>query len=295
VPADEDNKIISRKHMLNKNNHLASHFDASKSSSALEFLLRNIQEVIAFRFALYNFINTNLSSRYRRSTIGFLWSLLNPLFTMVIMAVVFSSLYKRSFADFSLYLFSGLLPWNLIRSCLLGGSMSIINAEKYLKKVYIPKIVFPLVTLGVEVTNFFFGLVSLFVLAFFFGAKFGWSLLLLPLALLLLSLFLFGIIMLLSILTVFFRDLSHILQVGLLGLFYLTPIIYPISLISDRLLSLIKFNPFYSFITLFHLIIYEATPPSLFEWFVCVGLTAASMAIGIIVFHKKEKDVIYRL
>src|SRR5690242_10925433 len=88
-------------------------YDASKGTNIFEFLLRNFREVIIFRHALYNFINTSLSSRYRRSSLGFLWSLLNPLFTMVIMAIVFSSLYKVSFSKFSLYLFSGLLPWNL--------------------------------------------------------------------------------------------------------------------------------------------------------------------------------------
>lgn len=281
--------------MIDSDNQFVNDFDASKSSGLIEFISRNIRELIVYRYALYNFVSTNLSSRYRRSTIGFLWSLLNPLFTMVIMAIVFSSIYKMPFTEFSLYLFSGLLPWNLVTSSLVGGSMSIILAEGYLKKVYIPKIVFPLVTLGVEMTNFLFSLVSLFVLTFFFGAKLGWSLLLLPFALLLLSLFLLGLILLLSILTVFFRDMSHILGIGLLGLFYLTPVIYPISFLSGKLLILIKFNPFYYFITLFHLIIYEATPPGWFEWLVCIGLTAVSLILGVVVFQKKEQDVIYRL
>lgn len=281
--------------MINSDNQFVYNFDASKKSGLIEVVSRNIREIIIYRYALFNFISTNLSSRYRRSTIGFLWSLLNPLFTMIIMAVVFSSLYKLPFAKFSLYLFSGLLPWNLITSSLLGGSMSIIHAESYLKKVYIPKIVFPLVTLGVEVINFMFSLVSLFVLAFFFGAKFGLSLLLLPFALLLLAMFLLGLIMLLSILTVFFRDMSHILQIGLLGLFYLTPILYPVSLLSDRLLTFIKFNPFYYFITIFHKIVYEATMPGLFDWLICIGLTLISIMLGIFAFQGKEKDVIYRL
>ena len=99
--------------MIDSDNQFVNNFDASKRSGLIEFILRNIREVGVYRFALYNFISTNLSSRYRRSTIGFLWSLLNPMFTMVIMAVVFSSLYKLPFTEFSLYLFSGLLPWIL--------------------------------------------------------------------------------------------------------------------------------------------------------------------------------------
>lgn len=281
--------------MLSKDDQFVNSFDASKSGGVVDFISQNVREVFVYRYALYNFISTNISSRYRRSAIGFLWSLLNPLFTMVIMAVVFSSLYKMPFASFSLYLFSGLLPWGLITSSMVGSSMSIINAENYLKKVYIPKIVFPLVTLGVEVVNFFFSLVSLFVLAFFFGAQFGWSLLLLPFALLVLSMFLFGVAMLLSIVTVFFRDLSHILQIVLLGLFYLTPILYPVSLLSEGLLKLIELNPFYYFITLFHLIIFDAKFPASTDWLICISLAVVSVVLGVVVFQKYEKDVIYRL
>lgn len=281
--------------MINSKRQFVNDYDASKRGGLIDFVSRNIRELNVYRYALYNFVSTNLSSRYRRSAIGFLWSLLNPLFTMVIMAVVFSSLYKVPFSQFSLYLFSGLLPWNLITSSLLGGSMSIINAESYLKKVYIPKIIFPLVTVGVEITNFMFSLTSLFILSLFFGAKLGWSLLLLPFALLLLALFIFGGILLLSILTVFFRDLSHILQIGLFGLFYLTPILYPTSLLSGNLLSLIKLNPFYYFINIFHIIIYEATLPGWPEWAACIGLTALSLTLGVLVFQKNEQDVIYRL
>jgi ABC-type polysaccharide/polyol phosphate export permease len=281
--------------MIKSDNHIVNKYDASERGGMMEFISRNVREMVVYRYALYNFINTNLSSRYRRSTFGFLWSLLNPLFTMIIMAVVFSSLYKLPFREFSMYLFSGLLPWNLVTSSLMGGSMSIINAESYLKKVYIPKVLFPLTTLGVEMLNFLFSLASLFVLAVFLGANLGWSLSLLPAALLLLALFLFGLILLISILTVFFRDLSHILQIGLLGLFYLTPILYPITMIPDGLLQIIKLNPFYHFINLFHLIVYEATFPSLYEWLTCLGLSFLSLVIGMIVFQKKEKDVIYRL
>jgi ABC-type polysaccharide/polyol phosphate export permease len=192
-------------------------------------------------------------------------------------------------------LFSGLLPWNLVTSSLILGSNTVINNEPYLKKVYIPKLLFPLVTLGVELINFLFSLTSLIFLVMLLGARLGWSLLLLPLALALLALFMFGLIMLVSIVTVFFRDLSHILQIGLLGVFYLTPILYPISMLSGWVLEIIKLNPFYYFINLFHLIIYEGIMPSLSDWLPCIVLTVLSLSIGILVFQKRENDVIYRL
>lgn len=270
-------------------------FDASKKSDIFKFILTNIRELFFFRYALINFISTNLSSRYRRSVIGFLWSLLNPLFTMLIMAVVFSSLYKRSFAEFGLYIFSGLLPWSLITSSLQGGTRSLISSEMYLKKVYIPKILFPLITLGVEVSNFCLSLISLFFLTFIFGSKLGFSLILLPIALLVLSIFLFGLILILSIATVFFRDLLHIIQIITLGLFYITPILYQKNMLTEPLRVLITYNPFYYFIDLFHLIIYGANFPSLADWVPCLLLAMISFIVGVFIFHKKENEVIYRL
>jgi len=270
-------------------------FDARERKNFLGYLVKSIGDVIRYRFVLFNLVSTNLRSRYRRSTIGFLWSLLNPLFTMTILAIVFSSIYRLSFTEFGLYIMSGLLPWNLISNSLLHGSESLIRSEGYLKKVHVPKLIFPLSVLGVEIVNFLLSLVSLFFLASLLGARPSWALLLLPVALLLVSVFLLGIIMTISIFTVYFRDFSHILQVGLLGAFYLTPIIYPANRLSPRLLKLITLNPFYYFVDLFHEIIKSSAIPSSTTWMVCIALSLVSLVIGIVVFRARENDIIYRL
>jgi ABC-type polysaccharide/polyol phosphate export permease len=270
-------------------------FDAQQRRTFVGYILKSVRDVVRYRFVLYNLISTNLRSRYRRSTIGFLWSLLNPLFTMTILAIVFSSIYRLSFTEFGLYIMSGLLPWNLISNSLLNGSSALIRSEGYLKKVHVPKLIFPLSVLGVEIVNFLLSLVSLFFLAFLLGAKAGWSLLFLPVALLLLSVFLLGIIMAISIFTVYFRDFSHILQVGLLGIFYLTPVIYPANRLSPKLLKILSFNPFYYFVELFHEIIKSSAIPSKSMWLICVSLSLVSMLVGILFFRARENDIIYRL
>jgi len=271
-------------------------FDSAKNRGLKGFLLRNVRELIKYRYALYNLISTNLLARYRRSTIGFLWTLLNPLFTMIIIAVVFSTLFKLPFADFGIYLFSGLLTWTLISNSIVSGSTSIINAEGYLKKVYVPKLIFPLAILGVETANFLFSLVSLFVLALFLGAKVSWGLLFLPFALLVTALFVFGLIAIVSIVTVYFRDLAHILTIIFLGLFYLTPIMYKEELITNtNLMTIIKVNPFYYFIEMFHQIIYEAKIPDGSLWLICGVLMTVSLIVGLFIFNLREKDIVYRL
>jgi ABC-2 type transport system permease protein/lipopolysaccharide transport system permease protein len=270
-------------------------FDSKKDVGLRIFLQRNTREIVIYRYALYNFINSNLRARYRRSTLGFLWTLLNPLFTMLILTAVFSTIYKLPFADFGVYIFSGLLPWTLISLGIIGGSMSIINAEGYLKKVYVPKLIFPIATIGIETINFFFSWLSLSFLAFFLGVRFGLEILLLPVALAITALFILGLALIMSIATIYFRDMTHITQIVLAGLFYLTPIIYKPEFVPDSLAPFMKLNPFFYFIELFHLLIYENKIPDSSLWLMCSGLMISSLVIGVIVFKKKDKEVIYRL
>ncbi len=119
---------------MNKNVVPLTIFDSVENRGLGSFLIHSVRDIFAYRFVLFNLVNTNLRARYRRSTMGFLWTLVNPLFTMTILSVVFSTIYKLPFADFGVYIFSGLLPWNLMSNSIVNGSVSLIYAEGYLKK-----------------------------------------------------------------------------------------------------------------------------------------------------------------
>jgi ABC-type polysaccharide/polyol phosphate export permease len=271
-------------------------YDSQRKRVSLDAFYKIILDVIVYRHVLQNLISTNLKARYRRSVFGFLWSLLNPLFTMIILTVVFSSIYRSSFSELGLYIMSGILPWTMISNTMMNGCSSLVSAEGYLKKVYLPKQIFPMSVLGVEIVNFSLSLTSLFVLAVVLGATPNLSWLLLPLAIFLLAVCLLGIILATSIVTIYFRDFSHILQIGMTGLFYITPVIYQLSLVEGtRLEQLIRLNPFFYFIQLFHQIIKDATVPSATSWLVCVLLAVVSYTLGVFVFRIKENDIIYRL
>jgi ABC-type polysaccharide/polyol phosphate export permease len=271
--------------------------DAAVKNSLGIFLSRILHELVIYRYVIYNLVSANLRARYRRSVFGFLWSLLNPLFTMVIMGIVFSTIFNNRLENYSVYLFSGLLPWALILNSMINGTMTLVLAERYLKKVYVPKLIFPLVTVGVEVINFLLSLVSLFVVALFLGARISLALLTLPFALILTALFILGLVLIISIITVYFRDMSHIVQITFTGLFYLTPIVYPLELLASNplLFMFIKLNPFLYFVQLFHEIIYRAGVPQASLWLICFCLTFVSLFAGLLVYHAKDKDVIYRL
>ncbi|MFN8380535.1 MAG: ABC transporter permease [Anaerolineales bacterium] len=282
---------------MNRKESFFAEYDAAERGGMGSFLSRNVRELFTYRYAIYHFISSNLRARYRRSAIGFFWSLLNPLFTMAILSVVFSTIFRNPLANFSIYIFSGLLPWGMISNSMMNGSMTLVISERYLKKIYIPRMVFPIVVVSVELVNFLLSLISMFFLAVFLGAKISWALLGLPVALLMTALFLLGLVLIVSIVNVYFRDLSHIIQIVFMGLFYLTPIVYTLDFIesSSFLYFIVKLNPFMYFVELFHTIIYKAQSPDWNAWLICIVLTALSLFFGVFIFSSKEKDVVYRL
>src|SRR5262249_53579381 len=156
---------------------------------------------------------------------------------------VFSLLFHRSPQQFAIFLFTGLLPWIFITDSVTSGSQSIVNAEPFLKKVYIPKIFFPLVGVGTEAVNFCLSLSSLMLLGLFLGMQISPALLLVPFAITLLCLFNFGVTLFLAVATVYFRDLTHIIKIVLGALFYLVPVVYPLDQIPEKYRYLFLLNP----------------------------------------------------
>lgn len=259
------------------------------------FLVRSIREIGFFRHALAYLVLNSLRNRYRRSYLGFLWSLLSPLFTMLVISIVFSALCKVELRSFGIYVFSGLLPWIFFSNSLTFGCNSLINAEGYMRKIYVAKIVFPIAAACTELVNLALSMVSLFILGIVFGAKAGWGLLFLPLAMVVTFLFVLGLVLVVSVWSVYFRDLPYIVQVALTALFYTVPVIYPLDLLPGLLQRALLFNPLYYFISLFHQCISEAKIPSLSCWGISTGLSLLSLIFGLYVLKARDRDLIYRL
>jgi ABC-type polysaccharide/polyol phosphate export permease len=270
-------------------------YDSEVRTSVIASVRKNLQEFWTYRFALKNFVASELEQRYRRSIIGFFWTLLNPLLTMAITATVFSLIWRMNIRSFAVYIFSGIVPFTFISAAITRSGISIIAAEDYLKKIYVPKFLFPLVTVTSETVNFVFSLVALFILGVLLKMHVGWAIVLLPAAIGLTFLFSLGIGLILSVATVYVRDLSHITSVLLSALFYLVPIIYPIDFIPEAYRGYFWYNPFFYFINLFRRLIYENVFPSAFEWIVPLGLSLCVVVIGQVVLFLKEGDLIYRL
>ncbi|MDZ4834536.1 MAG: ABC transporter permease [Candidatus Melainabacteria bacterium] len=256
---------------------------------------RELNSLWRYKDCVPTFVINNLRRRYQRSVLGFFWSLLNPLLMMTIMTVVFSVFFNKEPRDFALYVFSGLLPWSFMSATMTSGCGSIVEAESYLKKLPVPKLIFPLVHVATEATNFVLSLLALAILGAALGLPFQLSSLLLPLAVVPIVAFTLGITMLLAVSTVYFRDIAHIVAVSLGGIFYLTPILYPVSAVPERFREWYQFNPFFQQFNLLRALVCDGRLPSVQEWSIAIALSVVALSVGTFVYLWRERDIVYRL
>jgi ABC-2 type transport system permease protein/lipopolysaccharide transport system permease protein len=270
-------------------------YEGVDQSNFYEYSQNLGQELFFFRYAWYNFVRNGLRLRYRRSNLGFLWNLLNPLLTMTVMSIAFSFVFQVDFGTFAFFLFSGQVSFIFINASILGATQSISNSEGFLKKVYIPKVLFPLVTVSIEVINYWFSLIALLIIALVLGAKLTWLVFLLPLAFIPMFLFVMGLGMAVSVLYIYFRDLSNILVVLFTALFYATPILYPESRIPPDFQFILNLNPLTYFVRLSRGLILGDTPLTFSDWLIPIVLGVAAFLMGLMIFHRKDRDLIFRL
>jgi ABC-type polysaccharide/polyol phosphate export permease len=252
-------------------------------------------ELYKFRYALSQLVIQQLILRYRRTALGYLWTLINPLLMMSVMAVVFSSLFKSDLKTFAVFLFGGMIPWTYFSSVVAQSSSSLINNEGLIKKIYIPKGIFPLsIALGLMIDSLF-SFVALFFIILAVGGSLSLGLLFLPVSFLLLFLFAFGVGLILSIATVFFRDFQHIINIALQGLFFLTPILYKHEHLDGKLGLLVSLNPVTPYISLFRAPLVEGSFPDINILIQTTVISVLAVLIGLLVFLSHDKKIIFRM
>jgi lipopolysaccharide transport system permease protein len=254
-----------------------------------------ISDLWGYRDLLLNLTVSELKLRYRNSFLGFLWTILNPLFFLLILGAVFSKIIRLEVQNYTLFLFTGLTAWLMIQQTVVIATASVVNNESLIKKVYIPKIVFPLSSCLARYIDHMILVLILVVFMLIFKATFSWSLLILPIVLLLHFIFSLGISMIAAALYIFIRDVQHIIAILFQAFFYLTPIIYPLDILPANYRPLFLINPFYYFIQILRYPIYYATlPPGRIFGVACL-LSLAAFAIGFYIFFKKEKYFVFHL
>lgn len=252
-------------------------------------------ELYGSRNVLKQLVAQQLILRYRRTLLGYLWTLINPLLMMSVMAVVFSTLFKADLKTFAVSLFAAMIPWNFFSSVVTQSGSSFINNEGLIKKIYLPKVIFPLSITFALLIDSLLSFLALFAIIVALGGTLSWSLLFLPISFLLLFLFALGLGLIMSIATVFFRDLQHVILIAMQGLFFLTPILYKHDALAGKVAWLVGMNPVTPFIALFRAPLIEAALPSGSILLQTVAISFSAMAIGLFVFLGKEKKIVFRL
>ena len=251
-----------------------------------------------FKYYLQLLVKRDFNSKYRKSVLGVLWSLLNPILLMLVMTLVFSSLFRNFFSVeyFPVYLLSGQVIWGFFSESTNLAMHSVISSEGVIKKIYVPKYIFPLSRVISSLVNMMFSLVAFFIVVMVTGSPLSWTMLLIPIPIAFVFVFSLGVAMLISSLAVFFRDLTYLYGIFTLLLMYLSAIFWPIEILDGNILShLMGLNPLYLFITYFRNLTYWGTVPDLWANFVCIGFALSFLCLGTYVFMKQQDKFILNL
>lgn len=242
-----------------------------------------------YKDLLKQLVSKDIKLKYRRSFLGYVWSVLNPLLVMIVMAVVFSTMFNRNIDNFPVYLFCGQILFNFMSQSTQQAMSSINGNAALLKKTYVPKYIFTFAKITSGLIDLIFSLGALIIVMLVTGATFSWHFLLFPLILLQLYAFCLGLGLFLAQANVFFRDIQYIYNAIITAWLYLTPIFYPIDLLPKNVMWLVKhFNPMYFYIGQFRDLIYNNTLPG--PLIISAGCIASilMLLIGIVSFLKNQ-------
>lgn len=257
--------------------------------------ISELKELSNYRYLLGQLVRRDITTRYKRSVLGVAWTMLNPLGTMLILTFVFSNFFRSEVQHFPVYILSGLLVWNFFSQATNAAISGLVWGGSLLKRIYIPSTVFGVSAIGTALVNMIMSLVPLVIVMLIDSAPFHLSMLFLPISILLLTGFTLGFGLFISSLAVFFPDVGEMYQVLLTAWMYLTPVIYPESLISARYLPIFKLNPMYWMVKLFRLPIFEGRLPTLTEILPAVAWSLGMLIVGWLFFTSRSEEYAYRV
>lgn len=267
----------------------------------LLFILLNRRELAAtgavfgkYRYLVGNLISRDLKVKYRRSTLGFLWSVLNPLLMALVINAVFSNLFKFKIEYFIVYYLAGSLIFNFMTEATSASLTSVLGAASLIKKVYIPKYIFPLEKCLFAFVNMLFSSVAVIIVIIIKRMPVHWTALLFFFPMICVLIFSLGMSLILSSVNVFFRDVGHLYSVFTVAWMYLTPIIYPKDILPEFILNIMNLNPMFYYVEYFRDVLMYGTVPNLTAHLMCIIYAFLFLALGLIIFKKQQdKFILY--
>ena len=247
-----------------------------------------------YAFLIKQLVSRDFKTKYKRSALGMAWSFLNPLLTMSVQYIVSSTLFKSNIPTYPVYLLSGIVFMNFFNEAVAMCMTSITGNASLIKKIYMPKYIYPVSRILSSLVNFALAILPLFLVMIFTGTAFRPSLILLVFDILCMLCFVMGMGLLLTTAMTFFQDTQFLWGVVSMMWMYLTPVFYPESIIPAQFLTLYHMNPMYQYITFARICIIDGVSPEPMAYLWCIVSSLVVLALGVVAFKKnQDKFVLY--
>lgn len=248
-----------------------------------------------YGFLIRQLVARDFKTKYKRSVLGMLWSFLNPLLTMGIQYVVFSTIFKSTIPNFVIYLLSGIICYNFFSEATNMCLMSIIGNASLINKVYVPKYIYPFSRTLSSGINLLLSLIPLLIMLFVTRTPITTAILLLPFVLLMLFLFSYGVGLILATMMVFFRDTQFLWGIFSMLLMYLTPIFYPETIIPSQMMTVYKLNPLYHILRFIRSLLIDGVSLEPKAYLYCVILCVVPFLVGVVIFRKQQDKFVLNI
>ena len=256
-------------------------------------LKKDFIEIFNYRELLKQLVLKDIKLKYRRSYLGYVWSILNPLLMMSVLVLVFSNLFRFDIDNFAVYLLSGQLIFGFMAEATNVSSTSIISNAPLLKKTYLPKQIFVISKVTSALVNMLFSMIALIIVMIFTQVSVTSNILWVPIIFFEVFIFSLGLSFFLASTSVFFRDIQYLWGVFISIWMYATPIIYPISIIPKEYIWLYeKLNPMVNYVSQFRSVILNTQGFDFYQFVQGFFVAFVFLALGIFVFEKKQNDFI---
>ena len=255
----------------------------------------NLKNFWKYRELLMELISKNIRLKYKNSILGILWSMLEPLLTMIVLTIVFGSIFKKNIENFPVYVLIGRITYTFFAQGTKESMEAVLRNKQLIKKIYVPKYFFPVAAVCSTFITFVISFIPLIIVMLLTGIRLCWTNLFVIFPLINVLITALGIGLILSSIRVFFGDVKHLYSVALLMVMYMTPIFYPASIIEEKYLPFIKINPLFNIVDMIRQSLMYQTIPNLHTYVVSLAYGLVCLVIGIVFFYKTQDKFIFHI
>ncbi len=247
------------------------------------------KEIFKYSEFLKSNVKKEIRGKYKGSFLGVLWSFINPLLSVVVYAIVFHYIMRFNIEHYLIYLIAGIIPWTFFTTSINSGMNSILFNANIIKKVYFPREILPISSVTSGLVNFIISCIIILIFAIFSGVGIGFSLLFLPIVVIIQYIFTLGIVFVLSAIEIYVKDIEHIVNFIISMLFYVTPILYTPEYVPERMRFILQLNPMAYIIEAYHDIFYYKQIPNMYNLGIIFIISMLIFVLGHKVFRRLQK------